>query len=84
LPVVLCHRDFWIENIFYVDGKIILEMIRVKFGYRMVQEYLFVANDPARKASVERLQVLADLWQRGDGGQTGRNPRYCPPQRIML
>jgi thiamine kinase-like enzyme len=24
LPVVLCHRDFWIENIFLSDGKIIL------------------------------------------------------------
>ena len=24
LPVVLCHRDFWIENIFYSDGKVIL------------------------------------------------------------
>ncbi|MCL2774465.1 MAG: aminoglycoside phosphotransferase family protein [Oscillospiraceae bacterium] len=24
LPVVLCHRDFWIDNIFYVDGKIVL------------------------------------------------------------
>ena len=24
LPVVLCHKDFWVENIFYRDGKIIL------------------------------------------------------------
>jgi thiamine kinase-like enzyme len=24
LPIVLCHRDFWITNIFYKDGKIIL------------------------------------------------------------
>jgi len=24
LPVVLCHRDFWVTNIFYKDGKIIL------------------------------------------------------------
>lgn len=24
LPVVLCHRDFWVANIFYSDGKIIL------------------------------------------------------------
>jgi thiamine kinase-like enzyme len=24
LPVVLCHRDFWIENIFYSNGTIIL------------------------------------------------------------
>ena len=24
LPVVLCHRDFWVANIFYQDGKIML------------------------------------------------------------
>ncbi|MCL2096859.1 MAG: aminoglycoside phosphotransferase family protein [Oscillospiraceae bacterium] len=24
LPIVLCHRDFWVTNIFYKDGKIIL------------------------------------------------------------
>ena len=24
LPVVLCHKDFWIENIFLSDGEIIL------------------------------------------------------------
>ncbi len=24
LPVVLCHRDFWVTNIFYVDDKIVL------------------------------------------------------------
>jgi len=24
LPVVPCHRDFWIENIFWTDGKVIL------------------------------------------------------------
>ena len=24
LPIVLCHRDFWVANIFYKDGKIVL------------------------------------------------------------
>jgi len=24
LPIVFCHRDFWVTNIFYSDGKIIL------------------------------------------------------------
>ncbi|MFA9558986.1 aminoglycoside phosphotransferase family protein [Evansella sp. AB-rgal1] len=24
LPIVLCHRDFWVENIFHSDGKTIL------------------------------------------------------------
>jgi Phosphotransferase enzyme family. len=24
LPIVLCHRDFWVANIFYSNGKILL------------------------------------------------------------
>jgi thiamine kinase-like enzyme len=24
LPIVLCHRDFWVTNIFYSDKKIVL------------------------------------------------------------
>ncbi|MFJ7915623.1 MULTISPECIES: phosphotransferase [unclassified Lysinibacillus] len=24
LPIVLCHRDFWVANVFYSDSKIVL------------------------------------------------------------
>ena len=34
LPVVLCHRDFWIANIFYSDGNVILiDWDTVGWGY---------------------------------------------------
>ncbi|MHB1151132.1 MAG: phosphotransferase [Eubacteriales bacterium] len=34
LPVVLCHRDFWIENIFVSDGKIrLIDWDGAGFGY---------------------------------------------------
>jgi hypothetical protein len=119
LPLVLCHRDFWIENIFFADGKIILidwdcagfgpmgediaslivddtetenlneyfsrlipaycngisqyidipplmkkliwEMMLIKFGYRMVQEYLFTSSDEVKKGSVDRLQKIYEM-----------------------
>lgn len=34
LPVVLCHRDFWVENIFLSDGKIrLIDWDCAGFGY---------------------------------------------------
>ena len=116
LPVVLCHRDFWIENIIYVDGKIrlidwdtagwgflgedlaslisddidyenfeeycqklipayyngiseymdisnishkfIREMILIKFGYRLVQGFMFADDDEEREEAVNALQKI--------------------------
>ncbi|MCM3038090.1 aminoglycoside phosphotransferase family protein [Paenibacillus motobuensis] len=119
LPVVLCHRDFWNENIFFTDRKIrmidwdttgwgflgediaslivdgmdvarfeenyrrlvpaylkgiseymdippmdeacVLTMTLIKFGYRMMQEYMF-SEDPAEKSySVNALQKIYEL-----------------------
>lgn len=119
LPVVLCHRDFWVENIFFSDGQIRLidwdtagwgylgedlaslivddvdaelveeyahrlfpaylegiseyidisqraqlylqELILIKFGYRIFQEYLF-SEDPEQKAeAIVKLQAIYEL-----------------------
>lgn len=118
LPVVLCHRDFWIENIFATDGGIllidwdtagwgyagediasliidetepacadryisrlipayrqglaeaidvsgieealILDLILIKFGYRMVQTYLFSESPAVRQEQVSLMQLLCD------------------------
>lgn len=119
LPVVLCHRDFWNENIFYADGKIrlidwdtagwgylgediaslivdgmgverleenyrrlipaylnglseymdvpaidkacILTMILIKFGYRMMQEYMFSDDSNEKSWGVNALQKLYEM-----------------------
>lgn len=119
LPIVLCHRDFWIKNIFSSAGKIrlidwdtagwgyigediasliidetgsdrldlymrrlfpayqkglsefrdelqieastIIDMILVKFGYRILQEYMFNESEAAKKEQVDILQKLNDL-----------------------
>jgi len=116
LPVVLCHRDFWNENIFFSDGLIrlidwdttgwgflgedvaslivdgmdverfeenynrlvpaylkglseymdvpaakemrILEMILIKFGYRMMQEYMFSESNDEKSWGVNALQKI--------------------------
>ncbi|NLO37005.1 MAG: phosphotransferase [Clostridiaceae bacterium] len=122
LPVVLCHRDFWIENIFATDDGIrlidwdtagwgyagediasliidetepacvdscirrlipayrqglaesidvsgideagILDLILIKFGYRMVQTYLFSESPAAQQEQVSLLQLIYDRQPR--------------------
>jgi len=119
LPIVLCHRDFWIENIFFADGAIklidwdtagwgfpgedvasliadetdverleenyrrlvpaylnglseyvdapaademcIWEMILIKFGYRMMQEYMFSEANSDNSRSMNALRKLYEM-----------------------
>lgn len=119
LPVVLCHRDFWIENIFLSDGKLrlidwdctgwgflgediaslivdetdaeclgeychrlipayhrglyeymdistiedfyIQEMIVIKFGYRILQKYMFSKSSDVKNQQITLLQGIYDM-----------------------
>ena len=57
LPVVLCHRDFWVTNIFYVDGKIVL-IDWDTVGYGFLGED--IASLIADEADVEHLVEYYD------------------------
>ena len=119
LPIVLCHRDFWNENIFYSGGEIrvidwdtagwgflgedmaslivdgmdvgrfeenyrrlvpvylkgvseytklppidenfILTMILIKFGYRMMQQYMFSKDPEEKNQGVNALQKIYEM-----------------------
>ncbi len=119
LPIVLCHRDFWNENIFCSDGSIrlidwdttgwgflgediaslivdgmdvarfeenyrrlvpaylkgiseyidtptpyemcILEIILIKFGYRMMQEYMFSESPEEKSWGLNALQKIYEM-----------------------
>lgn len=119
LPVVLCHRDFWLENIFVSNGKTILidwdgggwgfagediaslivdetdvryldeyyrkfvpiycrglseyidiseigdfyiwEMIIIKFGYRLVREYIFAQSSDVKEQQITALQKIYEM-----------------------
>ncbi|MBE5965405.1 MAG: GNAT family N-acetyltransferase [Lachnospiraceae bacterium] len=119
LPIVLCHRDFWNENIFFTDGVIrlidwdtagwgvlgediaslivdgmdieqfeenyrrlvpaylkglseymvvpaveemyTLEMILIKFGYRIIQEYIFSETADEKFWSLNALQKIYEM-----------------------
>lgn len=119
LPIVLCHRDFWIENIFLSRGKVILidwdcaglgfigediasliidevdidcieeyyqrlvpayykgiskymdiskieyffiqEMIIIKFGYRILQKYMFTQSLDVKNEQITVLQKIYEM-----------------------
>lgn len=119
LPVVFCHRDFWLENIFYTNEGIVLidwdgagfgclgediasliaddtetvclhdyyrrlipayrrglspyinlppvedscvwELILLKFGYRILQSYLFSEAPDVKQQAADRLQKLYEM-----------------------
>lgn len=119
LPVVLCHRDFWTENIFFVNGSIVSidwdgagwgclgediaslvadaddcrhfeaycrrlipayyqgisehldisaignfcvkEMILIKFGYRLLQKYMFTQSPGKRNQAMCMLQKIYEM-----------------------
>jgi len=119
LPIVLCHRDFWIENIFVENGRVRLidwdtagwgyvgediasmiidetdvscietyyctlipayraglseymdlsqiedlcvrEMILIKFGYRILREYMFSPSPDVKEDQISILQKIYDL-----------------------
>ncbi len=125
LPVLLCHRDFWVENIFYkhgsgtsgakillvdwdgagfgymgediasliiddtdtedlhdyfrrlipayykglsqymhippIENKVIWEIMILKFGYRIMQEYMFTTAEDVKAESVNRLQKIYEM-----------------------
>lgn len=47
LPVVLCHRDFWVTNLFYSDGKIILiDWDTAGWGYMGEDIASLLADEP--------------------------------------
>ena len=123
LPTVLCHRDYWIENIFIADNNVVAidwdgagwgflgediaslivddtdaahlgayyrklipayhkglseymdisgigdfhvrDMMLVKFGYRILQHYMFTQSAEIKQQQIEILQAIHEL---ADGG----------------
>jgi len=127
LPIVLCRRDFWIENIIYTNGKIrlidwdttglgylgediaslisdgvdynyfeelcrrlipayykgisehidisgisknfVCEIILIKFGYRMLQGYVFAESDEDRDGVINNIQKIYDYFYGGKNNE---------------
>jgi len=66
LPIVLCHRDFWIANIFYSDGKIILiDWDTTGWGYLGEDIKSLVADEADVDHMVECYEKCVPAYYRG-------------------
>jgi hypothetical protein len=68
LPVVLCHRDFWVTNIFYSDSKI----IPIMFGYRLIEWYLSAESPDEKKQHLHTIQKIYEI--------RNNNANHCQSQ----
>jgi len=66
LPIVLCHRDFWITNIFYKDDKIILiDWDTAGWGYIGEDVKSLVADEADVSHMVEYYRKCVPAYYRG-------------------
>ena len=66
LPVVLCHKDFWIENIFFADGKLILiDWDGAGFGYMGEDIASLIVDDTDHENWHEYYRRFTAAYQKG-------------------
>ncbi len=66
LPVVLCHRDFWVTNIFYKDGNIILiDWDTTGWGYLGEDMASLIADEADVNHMVEYYRKCVPAYYKG-------------------
>ena len=66
LPVVFCHRDFWVTNIFYVDGNIMLiDWDTTGWGYMGEDIISLIADEADVDHMVEYYRKCVPAYCRG-------------------
>ena len=66
LPVVLCHRDLWLENIFYSDGRVtLIDWDTAGWGYMGEDIASLIADDTDAGALCEYYRRLPPAYLRG-------------------
>lgn len=66
LPIVLCHRDFWVANIFYSDRKIVLiDWDTAGWGYMGEDIASLIADEADVCHMVEYYQKCISAYYRG-------------------
>lgn len=66
LPIVLCHRDFWVENIFYSDNKIVaIDWDTAGWGYLGEDIASLITDEPDVSHMIENYQKCIPAYYRG-------------------
>ncbi|MGN7384161.1 aminoglycoside phosphotransferase family protein [Paenibacillus sp. SAFN-117] len=66
LPIVLCHRDFWVANIFYSDSKIVLiDWDTAGWGYMGEDIASLITDEADVRHMIEYYQKCIPAYYRG-------------------
>ncbi|MCJ7842437.1 aminoglycoside phosphotransferase family protein [Lederbergia sp. NSJ-179] len=66
LPIVLCHRDFWVANIFYSDGKtILIDWDTTGWGYLGEDMASLIADEADIEHMVEYYRRCIPAYYKG-------------------
>lgn len=66
LPIVLCHRDFWVVNIFYSDGKtILMDWDTAGWGYLGEDMASLIADEADIEHMVENYRRCIPAYYKG-------------------
>jgi len=87
LPIVLCHRDFWIANILYSDGKIILiDWDTTGWGYLGEDIKSLVADEADLDHMVECYQKCVPAYYKGfsEYADVSHIANHCVHEMILV
>jgi tRNA A-37 threonylcarbamoyl transferase component Bud32 len=87
LPVVLCHRDFWVTNIFYKNDKIVLiDWDTTGWGYFGEDLASLIADEADVEHMVEYYQRCVPAYYKGfaEYADTSRITDNCVYELILL
>lgn len=66
LPVVLCHRDYWIENIFYVNGAVrLIDWDTAGWGYLGEDMASLIVDEMPVERFKDNMQRLLPAYRKG-------------------
>lgn len=87
LPLVLCHRDFWVTNLIYADGKFVLiDWDTSGWGYLGEDLASLIADEPDIDNMVEYYQRCIPAYYKGFAEYTdvSQIENHCVYEIILL
>jgi len=87
LPIVLCHRDFWVTNIFCSDGKtILIDWDTAGWGYLGEDMASLIADEADIEHMVEYYRRCIPAYYKGFAEYADISPTtdHCVYEMILL
>ena len=87
LPLVLCHRDFWVTNLMFTDGKVrIIDWDTCGWGYLGEDLASLIADEADIDRMVEYYQRCVPAYYRGFSEYADAPPiaNHCVHELILL